>query len=73
MKFYPDFPLGVHVEESLFREYIKDEQGRLTAVHDTGVFQYTPLESHVSGSSPRQGMSDREWFESRGFEVPDWM
>jgi hypothetical protein len=64
---------GVMVEDAREREYIKDDKGRLTAVHDTGCFQITPLESHVSGFSPRQGSDDRSWFELRGYEVPDWM
>ena len=59
--------LGVIVEDARLREYIKDDKGRLTSVHDTGVFQITPLESHITGFSPRQGQSDKEWFESRGY------
>lgn len=55
---------GVLVEDARQREYITDDKGRLTSVHNTGVFQITPIESHISGSSPRNGMSDEEW-ESR--------
>jgi len=52
---------GVLVEDARVYEYITDDKNRLTAVHDTGVFQITPVEFHINGFSPRNGMSDEEW------------
>lgn len=52
---------GVYVTDERQYEWIKDDNNRLTMVHDTGCFRITPIETHISGHSPRQGMSDEEW------------